>query len=67
MKNSIEMFGAPLRTPQKAQGITVTQVVVTVAVIGIATLFIVASINAAERNIVAQMRAHETNKKTIAV
>lgn len=67
MKNSIEMFGAPIRTPLKAQGITVKQVVITVAVIGVATLIVVASIKATERNILAQMRAHEENKKLTTV
>lgn len=65
MKNSIEMFGAPMKVPQKAQGVTVKQVVVTVAVIGVATLIVVASVKAAERNILAQIKAYDQNRKSV--
>lgn len=65
MQNSIEMFGAPIRTPLKTQGTSAKQVIVTVALIGVATIIVVASIKAAERNILAQMRAHEENKKPV--
>lgn len=66
MKHSIDMFGpAPQMTLPKSNGITVKQVVVTVAVIGVATLIVVGTIKAAERNILAQLKAHEANRKPI--
>lgn len=65
MKNAIEMFGAPIMSGQspRSNGPTVGQVITTVAVIGVATLIVVATIKAAERHILAEIEKRESQRK----
>ena len=68
MKNSIEMFGAPMLGGQisKYNGPSVGQVLTAVAVVGVATLIVVIAINTGTNKILAKMREHDASRNTIA-